>query len=106
VLGKLSRVKPATPPDCDGDHEKGHAFLNTYSIYFVICRSLFPNDQARIHWTLSYFKSNRAACFANRVFRSVLKGKGDYFKDWEAFEKTFVDQFCPKNEQLTALTKL
>ena len=22
------------------------------------------------------------------------------------FEKTFLDQFCPKNEQLTALTKL
>jgi hypothetical protein len=27
-------------------------------------------------------------------------------KDWEEFEKVFVDQFSPKNEQLTALTKL
>jgi Retrotransposon gag protein len=106
VLGKLSRVKPATPVDFDGDCEKGHAFLNTCSIYFAICGSLFPNDQARIHWTLSYFKSDHVARFANRVIRSVSKGKGDYFKDWEAFEKTFVDQFCPKNEQLTALTKL
>jgi Retrotransposon gag protein len=35
-----------------------------------------------------------------------VEGKGDYFKDWKAFEKTFVDQFCPKNKQLTALTKL
>ena len=25
---------------------------------------------------------------------------------WDAFEKMFSDQFCPKNEQLTALTKL
>jgi Retrotransposon gag protein/Zinc knuckle len=36
----------------------------------------------------------------------VSKGKGNYFKDWEEFEKAFVDQFCPKDEQLTALTKL
>jgi hypothetical protein len=106
VLRKLSRVKPATPPDFDGDREKGRAFLNTCSIYFAICGSLFPNDQARIHWTLSYFKSDRAARFANKVIRSVSKGKGNYFKDWEEFENTFVDQFCPKNEQLTALTKL
>jgi hypothetical protein len=106
VLGKLSRVKPATPPDFDGDCEKGHVFLNTCSIYFAICRSLFPNDQARIHWTLSYFKSDRATHFPNRVICSVSKGKGDYFKDWEAFEKTFVDQFFPKNKQLTSLTKL
>ena len=34
------------------------------------------------------------------------KGKGHYFWNWEAFEKTFLDQFCPKNKQLTALTKL
>jgi hypothetical protein len=106
VLRKLSRVKPATPLDFDGDHEKGRAFLNMCSIYFVICGSLFPNDQARIHWTFSYFKSDRATRFANRVIRSMSKGKGDYFKDWEAFEETFVDLFCPKNEQLTALTKL
>jgi hypothetical protein len=93
VLRKLSRVKPATPLDFDGDREKGRAFLNTCSIYFAICGSLFPNDQA-----LSYFKSDRAARFANKVIRSVLKGKGNYFKDWEEFEKAFVDRFCPKNE--------
>jgi hypothetical protein len=32
VLGKLSRVKPATPLDFDGDREKGRAFLNMCSI--------------------------------------------------------------------------
>ena len=35
-----------------------------------------------------------------------MKGKGNYFQDWDAFEKMFSDQFCPKNEQLTALTRL
>jgi hypothetical protein len=75
VLGMLSRVKPATPPDFDGDRKKGRAFLHTCSIYFAICGSLFPNDQARIHWTLSYFKSDRATRFTNRVIRSVSKAK-------------------------------
>ena len=55
---------------------------------------------------LFFFKSDRAACFANKILRSESKGKGHYFQDWEAFEKAFLDQFCPKNEQLTALTKL
>ena len=42
----------------------------------------------------------------NKVPQSKSKGKGHYFQNWEAFEKTFLDQFCPKNEQLMALTKL
>ena len=35
-----------------------------------------------------------------------MKGKGNYFQDWDAFEKIFSNQFCPKNEQLMALTRL
>ena len=55
---------------------------------------------------LSFFKSDQAARFANKILRSKSKGKGHYFRDWEAFEKAFLDQFFPKNKQLTALTKL
>ena len=102
----LAKVKPAMPVDFDGDWEKGCAFFNTCCIYFTVIRDLFPNDQSQIHWVLSFFKSDWAACFANKVLWFKSKGKGYYFQNWEAFKKTFLDQFCPKNEQLMALTKL
>ena len=64
---KLANVRLAILMDFNGDHRKGCAFFNMCCLYFVIVRDLFPNDQARIHWALSFFKSDRAACFANKV---------------------------------------
>ena len=64
---KLVNVRPAILTDFDGDHGKGHAFFNTCCLYFTIIGDLFPNDQAHIHWALSFFKSDRAAHFANKV---------------------------------------
>ena len=106
MASMLAKAKPAMPADFDGDREKGRAFFNTCCIYFTVVGDLFLNDQSWIHWVLFFFKLDRAARFANKILRSESKGKGHYFRNWEAFEKTFLDQFCPKNEQLTALTKL
>ena len=64
---KLANVRPAIPMDFDGDCGKGHAFFNTCCLYFAIIGDLFPNDQAHIHWPLSFFKSDRVAHFANKV---------------------------------------
>jgi len=33
------------------------------------------------------------------------KGKA-YYSDWDAFKEDFVKHFCPKDEQLLAITKL
>ena len=64
---KLVKVRPATPTDFDRDHRKGHVFFNMCCLYFAIVGDLFPNDQAHIHWALSFFKSDRVACFTNKV---------------------------------------
>jgi len=74
-------------------------------IYFTICNDHFPNDQARIHWALSFFKTDHAARFADKVLRSWKKGKA-YYSDWDAFEEDFVEHFCPRDEQLLAITNL
>ena len=100
-----ANVKPEMPVDFDGDQEKGCTFFNTCCIYFTVIGDLLLNDQSWIHWVLS-FKSDRAARFANKVLQSESKGKVHYFRNWEEFKKTFLDQFCPKNEQLMALTNL
>ena len=46
---KLMKVRPAILMDFDRDRRKGHVFLNTCCLYFVIVGDLFPNDQAHIH---------------------------------------------------------
>jgi len=65
-----ARAKPASPSDFDGDQEKGRAFINTCRIYFSVCGDSFKGDQARIHWALSFFKSDRALCFTTKVMCS------------------------------------
>ena len=64
---KLANVRPAIPTDFNGDCRKGREFFNTCCLYFTIVGDLFPNDQAHIHWALSFFKSDCAACFTNKV---------------------------------------
>ena len=76
---KLVKVRLATLTDFDRDRGKGCAFLNTSCLYFTIIGDLFPNDQACIHWVLSFFKLDHAACFANKVLQHETKGKGNYF---------------------------
>ena len=92
----LAKVKLATPADFNGDREKGRAFFNTCCIYFTVVGDLFPSDQSQIHWVLSFFKSDQAACFANKILRSKSKGKGHYFRDWEAFEKPSLINFAQR----------
>ena len=58
MASMLAKVKPAMPADFDGDREKGRAFFNTCCVYFTVVGDLFPNDQSRIHWVLSFFKSD------------------------------------------------
>ena len=57
---KLANVRPAILTDFNGDCGKGCAFFNMCCLYFMIIGDLFPNDQACIHWALSFFKSDCA----------------------------------------------
>ena len=64
---KLANVRLANLMDFDGDHRKGCAFFNMCCLYFVIVGDLFPNDQAHIHWALSFFKLDCVAHFTNKI---------------------------------------
>ena len=57
---KLANVRPVILTDFNGDCGKGCAFFNMCCLYFMIIGDLFPNDQACIHWALSFFKSDCA----------------------------------------------
>jgi hypothetical protein len=99
-------LKPATPNDFDGDRLKGRAFLNTCRLYISLCESQFRDDQAMIHWALSFMKSGRAALYSNRILRREASEVLPAFVSWKGFELDFISKFCPKNEATVALTKL
>jgi hypothetical protein len=63
VLHSL-QIKPASPDNFDGDRSKGHAFLTSCELYLSLTGSDYPDEQSCIHWALSFFKSGRAATFA------------------------------------------
>src|SRR3981189_3634652 len=56
-----SRVKPGAPQNFDGDREGGRSFLTSCQLYISLSIDNIADDQAQIHWALSYFKSGRAA---------------------------------------------
>jgi hypothetical protein len=60
-------LNPATLNDFDGDHLKGQAFLNSYQLYISLCKDQFKDEQAKIHWALSFMKSRRVALYANSI---------------------------------------
>jgi hypothetical protein len=100
-----ARVKVASPADFSGDRQLGRAFLNNCRLYLELNASGFTGDKQRIHWALSYFKTGRAAKFADRILRAE-PGKGLQLTTWKEFEKEFIQRFCETNERVHALTKL
>jgi hypothetical protein len=102
----LRGLKPATLNDFDGDCLKGRAFLNSCQLYISLCESQFRDDQAMIHWALSFMKSRHAALYANHILRRETSEALPAFVSWKGFELDFISKFCPKNEATVALTKL
>jgi hypothetical protein len=60
-------LKPSPPNDFDGDHLWGQAFLNSCQLHIFLCEEQFKDEQAKIHWALSFMKSGHAALHANHI---------------------------------------
>jgi Retrotransposon gag protein/Zinc knuckle len=99
-------LKPAAPNEFDGDRLKGRAFLNSCRLYISLCADQFRDEQAQVHWALSFMKSGRAALYANQILRKETSDGHPAFFYWRDFEQDFTAKFCPKNEATSALTKL
>jgi hypothetical protein len=63
-------LKPATLNDFDRDHLKGRAFLNSCRLYISLCEDKFKDEQAKIHWALSFMKSRCAALYVNSILQN------------------------------------
>ena len=100
----LPQPRTLLPPDFDGDRRNGRAFLTSVLLHLTTAN--FPNDQARINWTLMFFKSGRAATYARSLLDYQLIYHQGRFSSWAAFEQDFIKEFCPLNERQDALVAL
>jgi Retrotransposon gag protein/Zinc knuckle len=101
-----SRVKPASPNDFSGERTQGRAFLNSCELYITLASHQFADDQAKIMWVFSFMKSGRAARFVDQKMRMYQTVGSLPYSSWQDFSQQFVEEFCPKNEILTARTAL
>jgi hypothetical protein len=99
-------LKPSTLNDFDRDRLRGRAFLNLCRLYISLCKDQFKDEQAKIHWALSFMKSRRAALYVNSILQNEASRHVPSFLSWRDFEEGFTSKFCPKNEVTAALTKL
>jgi hypothetical protein len=100
------RIKPASPDNFDRDRSKGRAFLTSCELYLSLAGPEYPDEQARIHWALSFFKSGRAATFSKHIVRQEIRTGVMAFADWTDFTLEFTSTFCPENEATSALMRL
>jgi hypothetical protein len=100
------RVKPSPPAEFSGDRTKGRAFINSCDLYIRLASEQFSSEQDKINWAYSFMKSGRAALFVDRMMRFEARTGTPKFEDWAEFRKTFVSEFCRKNETQMALAKL
>jgi hypothetical protein len=66
----------------------------------------FADEQAQIHWALSYFKSGCTATFVDRTLHKESKRGGWSYATWADFKAGFWLTFCLKNEATTSLMHL
>jgi hypothetical protein len=79
------RIKLVSPDNFDGDRSKGRAFLTSCELYLPLAGPDYPDEQSRIHWALSFFKSGRAATFSERIVRQEMRTGVMVFADWTDF---------------------
>ena len=109
TVPRTSRIRPAAPPEFEGDRLRGLAFLNSCQTYIRLCPNEFSNKQAKIVWAMSYMKSGRAQKWTARIFRWEQQPENTdqtKFLDWEDFTTEFKKEFTPTHADVLAVNRL
>jgi hypothetical protein len=99
-------VKPSPPVKFSRDWTKGRAFINSCDLYIQLASEQFSLEEDKINWADLFIKSRQAALFMDQMMRFEARVESPKFADWAEFCKTFILEFCQKNETQMALTKL
>lgn len=92
-----------TPERFDGDRTKARSFLAQCALYIGTRQAEFPNDQAMVHFVLSYMKGSTLVCeWVTRIVNWEIDKGLNYFSDFQAFLAEFNQSFSDPDPASTA----
>jgi len=103
---RQTRPKLSCPPDFNGEHHNGCAFLNSCSLYIHLAPEQFYDEQERILWALTFFKGGRATKWSENVFRQEVDTGVFPIQTWGDFEQQFRLHFFPANVEADTINSL
>jgi len=100
------RPKLSSPPDFGGECHNGRAFLNSCSLYICLALEQFHDEEEKILWALTFFKSGHAAKWSENVFLQEADTGVFSIQTWRDFEQQFQVHFFPVNVEADAINAL
>uniref|UniRef100_A0A0W0G169 Putative Gag protein n=1 Tax=Moniliophthora roreri TaxID=221103 RepID=A0A0W0G169_MONRR len=79
--------KLAPPPEFDGDHTKGRAFITACQLY-IQAHGGFQSDTQKIMWVFSYMTKRDAAAWATMRTEQIIGSNSDW-GTWDGFLTEF-----------------
>ena len=103
---RQTHPKLSSPPDFNGEHHNGCAFLNSCSFYIRLAPEQFHDEQERILWALMFFKRGRATKWSENVFCQEANTSVFPIQTWGDFEQQFWLHFFPANAEADVINTL
>jgi len=98
--------KLSSPPDFSGEYYNGRTFLNSCSLYIRLAPEQFHDEQEKILWALTFFRSGHAAKWSKNMFRQEADTGIFPIQTWRDFEQQFWVHFFPVNVKADAINAL
>ncbi|KIJ49867.1 hypothetical protein M422DRAFT_246232 [Sphaerobolus stellatus SS14] len=86
LIELLNPAQAATEPAPPGNAPSVQVMDEDTPLYFSIAGRAFQDEQARVSWALTFFKTGQAASFADRILRTQSRTGKPYFANWSAFK--------------------
>jgi len=101
----VRQTRPKLSPllDFGGECHNGHAFLNSCSLYIHLAPEQFHNEEEKILWALTFFKSGRTAKWSENVFCQEVNTGIFPIQTWRDFEQQFRVHFFSVNAKTDAI---
>jgi len=103
---RQTRLKLSSPPDFGGERHNSHAFLNSCSLYIHLALEQFHNEEEKILWALTFFKSSCATKWSENIFHQEADTGVFSIQTWRDFEQQFRVHFFPVNAKADAINAL
>jgi len=105
-MARRMHPKLSCPPDFGGERYNDRVFLNSCSLYICLVPEQFHDEEERILWALTFFKSGCAAKWSENVFRQEADTGVFPIRTWRDFKQQFRVYFFPVNGEVDAINAL